>query len=519
MNKSNKVILIIVAILLISLPLVSAYGLTYKIGEYFRENTKWWAASTAEGTDLPWYDRHGQAIDFIFFMLLFMAITHIALSKAVGKEWKDAGAKNAAIALAIILGAAMGIAAVKAGMSVTFFVPFVKNVLFFIVWFLVFLLLKILLGDKHKIIMMLFALLITYLLFNVASIVLDKDRKFDLANMIGIPTAEESCYQVEAKLKRKEQEFVGFKNSLRVKLKQLFPNANLADDDILYQKLVEWESNAQTNTPPQGASNATMKAVTDFINGLSKSPSKKWKEYEEDILKLKQRIVDCRKKGLMTGDAGTPNGTTTSSQTLSGTGTPDTCYFWNPATQKNLEDYKKPGALPWSEVVALMNKKGYTVQGSGKCGDDEIRIAGLVENDKGVKTKGQAAFRRGKRDSDPMTYYYAISVDKQTKIGALCKANTACWKPIKDGGYHSTNLLSDGLFGPITRYALANQGEAKYTSNIAIDKDPFILGMSIELNLIYKLEGRTDVTETNVSKFNPAIQANLQSALGQYGNP
>ena len=141
--------------------------------------------------------------------------------------------------------------------------------------------------------------------------------------------------------------------------------------------------------------------------------------------------------------------------------------------------------------------------------------------DNGIKKQGQAIFRKGKRDSDPMTYYYDVSVSVQTQIKDLCKNNDACWTPIENKGYHKTNLLSDGLFGPITRHALEKQGNEDLLKNIAINSDPFILAMSIELNLIGKLENRIDVSDTGVeiSKFDPAIQANLQSALGQYGNP
>ncbi|NQV08460.1 hypothetical protein HQ529_01260 [Candidatus Woesearchaeota archaeon] len=114
---------------------------------------------------IPIYDEYYQIIDFGIFLILFIAISTISLGKAfAGEEWKDS--RNAIKALAIIIGIAMAIAALKAGLSVTFFIPFVVNTIFFVCILVVYFVLLRMGMDKHKILAFLLAILITYLLFN-----------------------------------------------------------------------------------------------------------------------------------------------------------------------------------------------------------------------------------------------------------------------------------------------------------------------------------------------------------------
>lgn len=178
--KNKRILLIIVMLVLLALPLVNA-AVGRNIGNWI-DNTfnyagrNWFNSNINTGlANIPFYDRNAQFIDFAIFLILFTSITMIGLKKgfAGGKETET---QNAVKALAMIIGLAMTLAALKAGLSVTFFIPFVANTLFFIMIIIVFFLLLRMGMDKHKIMAFILAIVITYLLFNFAGAAVNKGR-------------------------------------------------------------------------------------------------------------------------------------------------------------------------------------------------------------------------------------------------------------------------------------------------------------------------------------------------------
>src|SRR3972149_2432012 len=128
-----------------------------------------------EGTDatsstgLPIYDKYAQFFDFLIFTGIFVAIVYIGLSKFWGEDIKQGGAGRAVRALAIIVGAAMAIAVIRAGLSVSFFIPFAKNLLFFLVIIALYFLFQRM-GIKSKFLSLILAVIVAVILFNVGSI-------------------------------------------------------------------------------------------------------------------------------------------------------------------------------------------------------------------------------------------------------------------------------------------------------------------------------------------------------------
>jgi len=139
----------------------SPEGLFAKIGYWIEKGfAKLTGKEFMTRQQLPWYEKYAQFFDFIIFLVLFTSLSTIGLKKFGGKSWGESGAGNAVISLSIIMGLAMAIAAVKAGLSVTFFIPFVKNMLYFLVLMLVYFVLIKLFMDKHKFLAFLLAIAI-----------------------------------------------------------------------------------------------------------------------------------------------------------------------------------------------------------------------------------------------------------------------------------------------------------------------------------------------------------------------
>src|SRR3989338_355533 len=90
------------------------------------------------GKLVDFYNRNQSLIDFFIMFALFCSIALIGLKKT---GFGESGG-NAMKGLAIAVGAALAIAALKAGYSPSFFVPFVKNFLFLIIFFIIFMVIK-----------------------------------------------------------------------------------------------------------------------------------------------------------------------------------------------------------------------------------------------------------------------------------------------------------------------------------------------------------------------------------------
>ncbi|MBI2135562.1 hypothetical protein HYU06_00650 [Candidatus Woesearchaeota archaeon] len=155
-----------------------------------QSNTKGVGNDPIQGTGklVDFYNRNQSLIDFFIMFALFCSIALIGLKKT---GFGESGG-NAMKGLAIAVGAALAIAALKAGYSPSFFVPFVKNFLFLIIFFVIFMVIKATM-SQNVLLAFILALVITWVAFNVANLVLEgKENKFDMANvfklMAGSPT-------------------------------------------------------------------------------------------------------------------------------------------------------------------------------------------------------------------------------------------------------------------------------------------------------------------------------------------
>ncbi len=156
----------------------------------FRGTSNYRAAGTdpipGTGKLVDFYNRHQSLIDFFVMFTLFTAVALVGLNK-VG--FGEGG--NAMKGLAIAVGAALALAALKAGYSPNFFVPFVKNFLFLIIFLIIFLVIKAVIGGEHAgtgtiVVSLILALILTWVAFNVSNLVIEGDaNKFNLANGLG----------------------------------------------------------------------------------------------------------------------------------------------------------------------------------------------------------------------------------------------------------------------------------------------------------------------------------------------
>jgi hypothetical protein len=136
------------------------------------------------GKFVQFYNRHQSMVDFFIMFSVFCSIVLIGLKK-VG--YGDTG--NAMKGLAIAFGAALALASLKAGISPSFFIPFVKNFLFLIVFFVIFLIIRSTVGEDKILGPLVAALIITWVAFNVFNLVIEPaDKKFDLVNVFGMLT-------------------------------------------------------------------------------------------------------------------------------------------------------------------------------------------------------------------------------------------------------------------------------------------------------------------------------------------
>ncbi|HIH42225.1 TPA: hypothetical protein HA246_01135 [Candidatus Woesearchaeota archaeon] len=138
------------------------------------------------GKLVDFYNRHQSLIDFFVMFTLFATVALVGLNK-VG--FGEGG--NAMKGMALAVGAALALAALKAGYSPSFFVPFVKNFLFLIIFLIIFLVIKAVLGGEHAgtgtiVVSLILALVVTWVAFNVSNLVIEGDaNKFNLANGLG----------------------------------------------------------------------------------------------------------------------------------------------------------------------------------------------------------------------------------------------------------------------------------------------------------------------------------------------
>lgn len=133
------------------------------------------------------YEKNPKIWDFLLFSTIFNIIAWIGLVKAFPDN------KVAAYILALVIGIALGLGAVKGDLNVKFFVPFVKNIFFFIVMGIIFfVLIKF---DMNKFLALILALVITFVAFNVLGLfgaidtdgiggILSRSAKYDTLEQI-----------------------------------------------------------------------------------------------------------------------------------------------------------------------------------------------------------------------------------------------------------------------------------------------------------------------------------------------
>ena len=98
------------------------------------------------------YNSYSQAIDFLFFSLLFISVYLIGVRYAFREVRKPEKT------IAVLLGIMTAFSLVSAGFSITFLVPYVQWVFYFLLFFITWVLLK---GVKSKFWRLVLALLIT----------------------------------------------------------------------------------------------------------------------------------------------------------------------------------------------------------------------------------------------------------------------------------------------------------------------------------------------------------------------
>jgi len=111
----------------------------------------------------PIYDKNPKAWDFIFFALIFNIIAWFGLIKAFPDN------KVAAYILSAVIGALLGLAAVKSGMSIEFLIPLVKNLFFLIIVSIIFYVFGYVFG-MNKFWAFIIAIVVTFFAFNLVGI-------------------------------------------------------------------------------------------------------------------------------------------------------------------------------------------------------------------------------------------------------------------------------------------------------------------------------------------------------------
>lgn len=188
MGKKYKTLIIGIFAVIMLAGLVSADWFNWDEIKGDLKSTVKSTESTDRNTGIEFYDKHYQIIDFLVMFVLFTAISFVGLQGFM----KEGGKSNAVKGIAVAVGAALSLAGLKAGISPSFFIPFVKNALFFIIMFVIFVLLIQIEGLKdRKLVAFILALIITMVAFNVTNIVLHKDDKWDFTKLWSAPTATE----------------------------------------------------------------------------------------------------------------------------------------------------------------------------------------------------------------------------------------------------------------------------------------------------------------------------------------
>ncbi len=264
-----------------------------------------------ENTGMAWYDNNAAVIDFFIFFLLFLGSAALGLKK----QMKEGG--GAAKGIAIALAAALAIAAMRAGMGVSFFIPFVKNLVVFGVVIAVFFVYNRLFGMKAG---WSFALAVptTLLLFFFFVKLGDSTLGTDLAS--GVTKEELECNEKLALVNNKIQSKLAEAKQLITKLNQEIPE--VVTSDFTWKDVTDVTVNDMNNKivekyPPtkgrfRDKDQPKAAELKGYVNSLKKvieggfGADDGIKELEEDRIKLQ---AECgRQTTSVSGEVITPGG-------------------------------------------------------------------------------------------------------------------------------------------------------------------------------------------------------------------
>ena len=260
---------------------------------------RWFSSIKSSDTGIQLYDNNKTLIDFAIFFTIFLAISILSLNRFLG-----AAGKNAMIALSLALSTALALAAIKAGMSITFFIPFVKNAIFFIMFILIFLLFRRM-GMNSIFWNILLSLILTYLLFNVGNIILDKDKQLNLGNLFGTPSTSEGLAQTKFELTKTNARFSALQDS--ISKNDIYKDFRGPDNKVQYNELIRArEHYYQKQIEAEAAGNKEEAKKNEEILEIVDDHIERWDEYKSDLLQGYTQFNELSGKGHATNDMHIP---------------------------------------------------------------------------------------------------------------------------------------------------------------------------------------------------------------------
>lgn len=299
-RKKAVFAVLLVVLLLFNIGLALAVNDTGTESRSIGQSVKSWFGSAKAGdTGVGIYDSNKIFIDFLIFFVIFLSIATVSLSKFLG----GAG-RGPVIGLSVALAAALALAAIKAGMGVTFFIPFVKNALFFIIFIVIFLLLKKT-GLQSNFWSLIASAIITYLLFNAGNIIFDKDMQFNIGNLFGIPTTSENLAQTKVELTAVNAEFAAFKEA--VNNNYYYKKFRGNDSEIQYEEIVAAKRHYQEKLGlAQAANDAARAKNLQEIISIIEVHQQEWENYRNAQNQLTLQMDSLIKQGARTDDLARP---------------------------------------------------------------------------------------------------------------------------------------------------------------------------------------------------------------------
>ncbi len=222
------------------------------------------------------YEKNLKIWDFLLFSIIFNIIAWLGLVKAFPNN------KVAAYILALVIGVALGLGAVKGDLTVKFFVPFVKNIFFFIVMGIIFfVLIKF---EMNKFWAFILSLVITFVAFNVLGLFNAVDGS-SLGDIFSSTTSYDTYDQINNRL-------IAIGNNYHVTF-------DISDDIVAKSKKLreamqreqgKLEEELKEN-PNEKTAKSKLEQVISHINELNELERKGVLLEKEEEKKLAERVV------------------------------------------------------------------------------------------------------------------------------------------------------------------------------------------------------------------------------------